>query len=132
MGSENQIHERIILSDLLHHMLFLHHASEEDDLHLRVCSFDAFQMTQMSVDLLVCILTHRTGVKDHDGSLFRTIGLCKAHTKGHARHGFRLEGIHLTSLVLDQKPGVFRIFVFEKFSAFLDILILDIGFVDFL
>ena len=91
MGTEYKIHKRIILPDLFHYMLLLHHTSEKNDFHIRMHAFDAFQMSQMTVDLLVRILTDGTGIVDHDGSLVLPPGLCKSHLKCHTGNGFGLQ-----------------------------------------
>ena len=41
MSSEYKIYIFIILTDLFHYVMFLHHTSKQYDLHIRVLPFDA-------------------------------------------------------------------------------------------
>ena len=40
MGSKYKVYIFIILADLFYHVMFLHHASEQYDLHIRMVTLD--------------------------------------------------------------------------------------------
>ena len=62
--AEDQIHEAIALSDLLHYSLLLHHAAAERDNHPRMLLLQAVQVAQAAIDTQIRVLANRAGIID--------------------------------------------------------------------
>ena len=65
MCTKDQIDKTIFFADGLNHMLFLHHTTAQGDHHMRIFLFLIVQIAQMSIDLVVGIFTHGTGIVEH-------------------------------------------------------------------
>ena len=84
-------------------------------------------MTQMSIDLLVGILTDCTGVKHYGIGIFRIYHLI-AHFLHNSCNGLRMDGVHLTSLILDMERRATCAVFCKKFLTFLNVLKLKLRF----
>ena len=60
--SEDNIHKSIAFFDFLYDLRLLHHAAAQRHNHLRILFFKCFLISQTAVNLLVCIITDRTGI----------------------------------------------------------------------
>ena len=96
MRSEDQVDKGIALFDLLHNMLFLHHAAAETDDHISLFLLDAVQMTETAVDVLVCIFTDCTGVVNDKVRLVLIVRILKAGCGENSPDLFGIAGVHLT------------------------------------
>ena len=121
MSTKHQINKRIILMDLLDHFRFLHHTAKQYDLHFFFLFLDALQMSQMSVDLQIGILTDSTGIIDHHICILFLKNLFIAHFFHNTGNCLCLKGIHLTACILDKKGRLMIISLCDQFLTFLNI-----------
>ena len=70
MCTKYQINKWIRFLDLIYYMLFLHHTSEKNDLHIRIAVFQTVQMTKSSIYFKVCIFADSTGIVDYNVRFF--------------------------------------------------------------
>ena len=84
-------------------------------------------MAQVSVDLLVGILADCAGVKHNCVGIFGIYHLI-SHFFHDGCNGFRLDGVHLASFVLDVEGGMFRTAFGKKLFTFFNVLKLDLCF----
>ena len=96
MGSKHQIDKWIILLDLIHNLLLLHHTPKQNNLHIRIRLLQTMQLTKTAIHLKIGILTNRTGIINHNIRI-----LCFLSLKSNLIHNpcdnLRLLLIHLTS-----------------------------------
>ena len=74
MGSEDQVHKRIALSDLVDISLLLHHAAADCHLHVGIFLFEMADPSQTPESPLVGVVSDGTGVKDDK---IRIFGFCR-------------------------------------------------------
>ena len=97
MRAKDDIHEPVALLQLFHDLRFLHHTAAQRDHHVRILLFDPPELSQTSVDSLICIFTHCTCVIDDKIRflLFRLLRV--SDSLEDTGKLFRISGIHLAS-----------------------------------
>ena len=96
MRAEDQIHEAIALSDLLHYSLLLHHAAAERDNHPRMLLLQAVQVAQAAIDTQIRVLANRAGIiKDEIRILVRAF--LKTNLLQDSNQLLGISGIHLAA-----------------------------------
>ena len=64
MGTKNHVNPRSLFKNRL--AVFLSQAATDSDLHARIFFFLSEQHSEIAIKLVVCVFTHRTGVKHDD------------------------------------------------------------------
>ena len=107
--------------DLLDYFRLLHHTAKQYDLHFFFMFLNALQMSQVSVDLQIGILTDSTGIIDHHICVLFPGNLLIAHFLHNTGNCLCLKGIHLTAGILDKKGRLMIISRSDQFLTFFDI-----------
>ena len=121
MSTKHQINKGIILMDLLDHFRFLHHAAKQYDLHFFFLFLNALQMSQVSVDLQIGILTDSTGIIDHHIRILFPGNLLITHFLHNTGNCLCLKGIHLTACILYKKGRLMVISLCDQCLTFFNI-----------
>ena len=121
MSTKHQINKGIILMDLLDYFRLLHHTAKQYDLHFFFLFLNALQMSQMSVDLQICILTDSTGIIDHHICILFPGNLLIAHFLHNTGNCLCLKGIHLTACILYKKGRLMVISLCDQCLTFFNI-----------
>ncbi len=95
MRPENQIDKTVTLSDFINHTFFLHHTSAQRNFQMRFLLFQTVQITESSVNALICVIPYRTGIIDDEIRVFFRIGQAIAGLYQDSRKLLRISGIHL-------------------------------------
>ena len=95
MGSKHQIDKWIILLDLIHNLLLLHHTPKQSNLHIRIRLLQTMQLTKTAIHLKISILTNRTGIINHNIRILCFLSL-KTNLIHNPCNNLRLLLIHLT------------------------------------
>ena len=102
MRSENKIHIRVALFNLFYRALFLRHTAADGNLHIGTVLFKVCGAAQTPEEVLIGIVTDRTGVVDDKIRRFR-LNLLESGIPENAGKLLRIPGIHLTAEVLHVK-----------------------------
>ena len=117
MGSKDDIYVAVACFDLIHDRLLLHHAAAEHRQHLRVLFLVTLELSQVTVHLEICILTHGTGivkhkicfllicllVADHLQNAKNLLGISRIHLAAEGCHTRSQRSAKLTLLILHPK-----------------------------
>ena len=85
MCSKYQIDKWIGFLNLIYYMLFLHHTSKKNDLHIWIVILQTVQVSQSSVYLQVRVFTNSTCIIDHNICFFIVLSVIPdlIHNTGH-------------------------------------------------
>ena len=97
--SNHNIDMACSLRDLL--AIFLRQAPAHDDFHVGAFFFDVLESPEVSVELVVGVLTNATGVEHHDIGVLIGIGEHEPVRFEQARYAFRIVLVHLTPIGAD-------------------------------
>ena len=97
MGPKNHVYPRIFGLDFLHDMFLLHHATTHANHTPTLLGFQLLPLSQGSEEALVRIVSNATCINDKYLGLFWYFHFLISQLIQHARHGFRIMFVHLTT-----------------------------------
>ena len=97
MCSKHNIHKGIGLLQCLDDIRLLHHAAAQHDHHLRILLFQAIQIAETTIDLLIGIFPDGTGIVDDHIGIFLPLRLLISGILQNSQQFFGILSVHLTA-----------------------------------